>query len=687
MGTGNPFVDMFDINRDGEFGFAEQYLAFSVIEESIREEERKRHAWRDKYFYDFNTGIDPEDYDTEGEYREALYEAKYGWRDFCEDGSEYGISPYNYETEEEYEEALNEAKYGWREEYEDDLGDSLEYGVFPWNYETEEEYLEALHEEKYGWRDTCEDGYEYDLDPDLYETEEEYEEALLEAMAAREEEERYGWRKYCDDGSAYGIDPNAYETEEEYDDALETAKYAWRDQCDYDADYDVDPYDYETKEEFEQVVAEMRVKYKWRRIYEDVGFMYGVDTDDYESEEEFKRELEKAKAEALAEEDTYEDTDIRKSDYPNKRKYDAAVYLYELQHGIAFLSSDENEADEIEKCEFILNSNTIAAQYLTIYDGFLYGQAIKDNFTLPNVIDVPDEDEEPRTSVYRLIEDLSYEDETLAMKVWVWCVKEFAPYRKYMDHKEELSDYILCSIDDFSPEFMELTVKELANNETFCKAVLHENEEFIDVSEYVIYALNEGWINEAINIFQLAIASPMVKSKELDEFISTIVYNTNEYAMGTVKEQILPLVADIQDSRVRRHYAEYEEYVNDYVEQTEEDAYFYDGYSAFYETTELDKVEEPQMMQIEAANIVPEEKLSSNNNEAVYTFCGVQFYPGCKVYAYRVEDITISIGDKVLVPVGNEGKESEAEVVSIGQYTRNAAPYPVDQAKFIKRKV
>lgn len=47
-------------------------------------------------------GVDPEDYETEEEYSEALDEARSSWRDTCEDGADAGVDPDDYDTEEEY---------------------------------------------------------------------------------------------------------------------------------------------------------------------------------------------------------------------------------------------------------------------------------------------------------------------------------------------------------------------------------------------------------------------------------------------------------------------------------------------------------------------------------------------------------------------------------------------------------
>lgn len=167
--------------------------------------------------------------------RDAL-NLEYAWReDYEDDFIEYGIDPEDYETEEEYVEALNEAKYAWREDYEDDF---FEYGVDPDDYETEEEYVNALNEAKYAWREDCEDGSEYGIDPDDYETEEEYDKALIEAKYARseddddDEDDFFEYDIDPDDYEnnfiKYGIDPDDYETEEEYIEAIKEAKYEWR---------------------------------------------------------------------------------------------------------------------------------------------------------------------------------------------------------------------------------------------------------------------------------------------------------------------------------------------------------------------------------------------------------------------------------------------------------------------------
>ena len=73
------------------------------------------------------------------------------------------------------------------------------------------------------------------------------------------------------------------------------------------------------------------------------------------------------------------------------------------------------------------------------------------------------------------------------------------------------------------------------------------------------------------------------------------------------------------------------------------------------------------------------------DDKTIYTLCGVTFHNASHLYHYRTDDPTIKIGDTVLVPVGD--KEAEGTVISVGQYTRQAAPFPIDKIKNVISKV
>ena len=70
----------------------------------------------------------------------------------------------------------------------------------------------------------------------------------------------------------------------------------------------------------------------------------------------------------------------------------------------------------------------------------------------------------------------------------------------------------------------------------------------------------------------------------------------------------------------------------------------------------------------------------------VYRFCGVNFPGYNRSYAYLANGWDVSVGDIVMVPTGPENTPSVAKVVSVGNYTAEVAPYPVERTKSILRK-
>ena len=69
-----------------------------------------------------------------------------------------------------------------------------------------------------------------------------------------------------------------------------------------------------------------------------------------------------------------------------------------------------------------------------------------------------------------------------------------------------------------------------------------------------------------------------------------------------------------------------------------------------------------------------------------YHYCSVVFGDDFHPYHYRMEDTSLKIGDKVLVPAGKENEECIATVVSVEEHTRLTVPFPLNKTKFIIAK-
>ena len=70
-----------------------------------------------------------------------------------------------------------------------------------------------------------------------------------------------------------------------------------------------------------------------------------------------------------------------------------------------------------------------------------------------------------------------------------------------------------------------------------------------------------------------------------------------------------------------------------------------------------------------------------------YMLCFVEFEGGHKQYCYLSDDHTVQVGCNVVVPVGNYGKETEAQVVRIEICSLEEIPFASTKLKRIIRKI
>ncbi len=69
-----------------------------------------------------------------------------------------------------------------------------------------------------------------------------------------------------------------------------------------------------------------------------------------------------------------------------------------------------------------------------------------------------------------------------------------------------------------------------------------------------------------------------------------------------------------------------------------------------------------------------------------YYVCSVYFENGTRNYSYLTDDVTISQGDFVVVPVGVNGELKTARVVDVKYYTECDTEFPIEHMKWIVRK-
>ena len=535
----------------------------------------------------------------------------------------------------------------------------------------------------------------------------------------------------------YGIDRDDYVTREDYLEAVREAKYGWRDDVEDGSEYGLDPEDYETLEDYEEALEDARLFSSQSELLdgEDVDTDDEIDTDDSLSISiplSFSIEVSYPGKDQLEE--------IKESDYPNKRTYDAAYALCEIEHGDPYIPSGTTKEAEAKRHKFVLSQSCIAARYLTRYDGFIFVQAVKDNFRLP--IDVPDEDDEVKNFFPDFFMELAEEDVNLAIDVWAWCIQKFGAYQMYMENEWTLYNHILSSLDDYPDEFRDCLINRLGSDQKFRNGLLSDCPDApYCVPELIVRALTSNREKIAQVIFIAAMKNTKAKSKWKEDLLESIIAECTNWeeleSMEALQKYILPIAEKIDDKRIQRVLPKMVKEIEDYIRSVESSEEKYQFSRRFswratcvdgsqygispldYETEQeylaaiedrkygwrkylapsklryanpqdYETAEEFHAAVREAFNKETKARAVSNHNandRNVYKFCKIELEEEPRnTYYYFPGLLSLNIGDRVIVPLGRDNKEVYGTVVSVGECYGSALPCAVDNVKHVKSK-
>jgi len=530
----------------------------------------------------------------------------------------------------------------------------------------------------------------------------------------------------------YGIDRDDYLTRKDYLEAVREAKYGWRDDVEDGTEYGLDPEDFETQEDYEEALEDARLSSSQAVLSDDANDANDT-TFSHDDSLSISIPLSFSIEVSYPGKDKLEE--IKESDYPNKRTYDAAYALCEIENGDPYIPSGTTKEAEAERHKFVLSQSCIAARYLTRYDGFIFVQAIKDNFKLP--IEVIDEDDEVKNFFPDFFMELAEEDTNLALDVWVWCIKEFGPYQKYMENSWTLYNHILSSLDEYPEDLKDCLINRLGSDQSFRKGLLSECKDTpYCVPELIVRALQTHREPVAQVIFIAAMTNATAKSKWKEEVLKSIISDSSNWeeleTMESFQTYILPIAKKIDDKRLQRVLPKMMKDVEDYicsVESSEEKYQFsrrfswratYSESSQYgispldYETEQeyLDAIEEHKYgwrkhlapSKLRFANPMDYEtaeefhaavrvafdeenrtKVAAHRNENdknIYLFCKVELEEEPRnIFYYFPGELQLHIGDRVIVPLGHDNRKVYGIVVSIGNCYGSALPCAVNRIK------
>lgn len=365
-------------------------------------------------------------------------------------------------------------------------------------------------------------------------------------------------------------------------------KYEWRNnktiQDIYMIDSTISPYDFENENDYLDAVIEMceaqsRVYDSLSSYEDDIEFQFPELPSDYfepkqifdninSGEDNNENSLNFSVGYAVPE------NNVNPEDYPNKRRYNAA---YTLANETLIYESDNYENKEIACCKFILdNADTIlAANYLSYNEGFLYAQAIKDNFDIPCCL--PDEDETPEMNFFDIIRKIAKRNISLSLEIWSWCLEQFLPYEKYDRFcKYHLISEVLYKMYKLPDGYQTKMIHFMSGNVTFCKSLIMASNEYSNtIAQLIVEAIKEQLFDTANTLFECQLKKANNKWKEINMLIEDIISYCKNYeeleSIEFFRDNFFPTVKKISIGMVQDEIDGWEEEIEEYIDYVESD--------------------------------------------------------------------------------------------------------------------
>lgn len=694
-------------------------------------------TWRDEHYADYlDYGVDPEDYETEEEYLEVLDEVKNEWR--SEYSCENGIAPEDYEEEEEFLEAVENVKAQqkstpqkedpmWRTKR---MEEAIQYGLSIFGFRSEKEFEDAMAKRK---------AQNVKVPAVVTITAENQPKPIQHKKPAEKKKEKFPVQKYANEYYGFSFNqaiadnltlPEGIDKEDLEN--LCSVYDLFRFLCRVDVQFAFDAWKwcYNTfwphcKEErclLTEIIDE------WSIMNDDFIRLF---VEEIERNQELRHEiltkdeeigspsvdipfdlLEMGKGDLAAEIyknycsnphvkeknifDTLDDLVLYCAESQKVR----IVYLFvekilpltETLTASKLKWHRKEWAEKLDEWNFSLDAiekevrgeGNLKRRPDWMFDywdedcGFEYAKAIADRLELPDGISKKSLKED-WCAVSRLFDRFANKDKDFAIRAWKWCYETLFPYSNNRYFITDLLENWEYGEDDFTDVF----VDELVVNPELRMSILAEDEEAKGAAEHLIYPLlRRGETDAAIEVYDAYCNNPHITADDILATIERLVevakYEENSLILKQLRDKILPLLDAIPHSKAAKNKRKWLEEIEDYFAERED------------ETTEETEAEERDYTELaerilQHAEQIFVSQIDADTDSTIYRFVGVVFNEGGPIYSYRTYDQTIEIGDMVMVETSKGNKV--AEVVSVMDCKRIAAPYPVDKTKFILRKL
>lgn len=224
---------------------------------------------------------------------------------------------------------------------------------------------------------------------------------------------------------------------------------------------------------------------------------------------------------------------------------------------------------EKRRCIFVLEDESLASNYCDTECGFLFLEAIKDNLNIPNEFY---DFYQLNQSVMDFMPKLADYDMDIAIQVWAWLVKEFAPFKEIdADGVESITIYTLGYIESDMPKgFREKAYKYIVQHQVFFANVVKSLSIVIyDYNEFLYIAILNHDISFLNCLIDALLANKQIKLSCVFDVFEEVKENClnykNLYCIDIFSENIIPKLESLDNYILNKKIGKWKREINDYV--------------------------------------------------------------------------------------------------------------------------
>lgn len=245
----------------------------------------------------------------------------------------------------------------------------------------------------------------------------------------------------------------------------------------------------------------------------------------------------------------------------------------DAEGALSYLTScdtlDAEDKLRMRRCRFILEGKCVAARFCDESNGFQLVEAVAHAYGLPReFLDYYSTD----GIILDVMKKIAEYDIDLAIRVWVWLIKEFTPYAEYDEEGvQDITTFTLGYIDEMPDGFRESFYAHIKENPEFFLSVIRERDSIVsDYEQFIYMAIRDKDEQLTIALLQAVLDDSKIKMSDKAELVAELGECCCNYdSMDEIEAfsaWIIPILKDLKNPLLDKKILQLQKDIAEYTD-------------------------------------------------------------------------------------------------------------------------